>query len=69
MRLQGLPWWLIGKEYACNIGDTGDVRSVLESGRSPAEGSGIPLQCSCMKNPMDRGAWRATARRVSKSQT
>ena len=69
MRLQGLPWWLTGKESACNVGDIGDVGSILELGRCPAEGSGNPLQCSCMKNPMDRGAWTATAQRVSKSQT
>ena len=31
-----------------------------ESGRSPGEGNGNPLQYSCLKNPMDRGAWRAT---------
>ena len=27
---------------------------------SPGEGNGNPLQCSCLENPMDRGAWRAT---------
>ena len=30
------------------------------SGRSPGEGDGNPLQYSCLENPMDRGAWRAT---------
>ena len=30
------------------------------SGRSPGGGNGNPLQCSCLENPMDRGAWRAT---------
>ena len=29
-------------------------------GRSPGEGNGNPLQYSCLKNPVDRGAWRAT---------
>jgi len=29
-------------------------------GRSPGEGNGNPLQYSCLENPMDRGAWRAT---------
>ena len=38
-------------------------------GRSPGEGSGNAVQCSCLGNPMDRGAWRATIHRVPKSQT
>jgi len=33
------------------------------------EGNGNPLQYSCLENPMDRGAWRATVHRVPKSQT
>ena len=39
------------------------------SGRSPEEGNGNPLQCSCLGNPMDRGAWRATVHGVAKSWT
>ena len=38
-------------------------------GRSPGGGNGNPLQCSCLGNPMDRGAWRATVQRVTKSWT
>ena len=38
-------------------------------GRSPEEGNHNPLQYSCLENPMDRGAWRATVHRVTKSQT
>ena len=34
--------------------------SVPGSGRSPGGGHGNPLQCSCLENPMDRGAWWAT---------
>ena len=34
-------------------------------GRSPGGGNGHPLQYSCMDNPMDRGAWRATGRKES----
>ena len=41
----------------------------LGLGRSPGEGNGSPLQYSCLENPMDRGALRATAHRVIKSQT
>ena len=33
------------------------------------EGHGNPLQFSCLENPMDRGAWQATAHRVTKIQT
>ena len=35
----------------------------------PGEGHGNPLQCSCLKNPMDRGAWWATVHGVAQSQT
>ena len=41
-----------------NAGDLGDPGSIPRLGRSP-EGSGNPLQYSCLKNPMDRGAWQA----------
>ena len=55
-----------GKESACNAGDLG---SIPGSGRSPGEGHGNPPQYSCLENPMDRGAWWATVRRVAKSWT
>ena len=35
----------------------------------PGKGNGNPLQYSCLENPMDRGAWRATVHRVAKNQT
>jgi len=54
------------KESACNIGDMG---LILVSGRSPEEGNGNPLQYSCLENSMDRGAWWATVRGVTKSWT
>ena len=47
----------------------GDVDSVPVSGRSPGGGHGYPLQHPCLENPMDRGAWRATAHVVTKSWT
>ena len=62
----GLPRWLSGKEYTCNAGDVG---LIPELGRSPGEGNGNPLQYSCLGNPMDRGAWRATVHGVAKSLT
>ena len=39
----------------------GDRSSIPGSGRSPGGGNGNPLQYSCLENPMDRGAWQATA--------
>ena len=52
-----------GKEFACNAGDLG---SMPGSGRSPGEGNGNPLQYSCLGNPMDKGAWRATVHLLEK---
>ena len=62
----GFPGGSAGKESTCNAGDLG---SVPGSGRSSGGGHGKPLQYSCLENPMDRGAWRAAVRGVSKSQT
>ena len=58
------PRWLSIKESACNSEDEG---SIPGSGRCPGEGNGNPLQNSCLENPMDRGAWRATDYGVTKS--
>ena len=65
--MYGFPWWLNGKESACNAGATGDSGSIPESRRSPGGGHGNPLQYSCLENPMDRGAWQATVHRVTES--
>ena len=46
--------------------DAGDVGSIPGSGRSPREGNGNPLQYSCQRNPMDRGAWQAAVQGVAK---
>ena len=54
------------KESACNEGDSGLIPG---SGRSRGEGNGNPLQYSCLKNPMGRGAWQDTIQGVTKSQT
>ena len=55
-----------GKESAFSAGDAGSLPGL---GRSLGEGNDNPLQYSCLENPMDRGAWRATVRGVAKSQT
>ena len=57
---------LVIKKSTCNAGDTGLIPG---SGRSPGRGNGNLLQYSCLRNPMDRGAWRATVHGVAKSQT
>ena len=62
----GFPGGSDGKESACNAGDLGSIPG-LES--SPAGGHGSPLQCSCLKNPMDGGVWQATVYGVAKSLT
>ena len=60
---------LVVKNPSANAGDIRDLSSVAGWGRSPEGGHGNPLQYSCLENPMDRGAWRATIHRVTKSQT
>ena len=52
-----------------NAGNVRDMASIPGSGRSPGERHGNPLQYSCLENPTDRGAWRATFHRVAKSRT
>ena len=55
------------KNPPINAGDIGDAGSIPGSVRSPGGGHGNPLQCSCLENPMDRGAWWPTVREVTKS--
>ena len=57
MLSMGFPGSSDGKESTCNVRDLGLIPQL---GRSPGEGNGYPLQCSCLENSMDRGAWRAT---------
>ena len=56
MRVRYATNGISGKESVCNAGYPD---SVPESGRSPVEGNGYPLQYSCLESPMNRGAWRA----------
>ena len=65
-RVAGLPWWLSGKESSCSVGDSG---SIPGPGRSPRGGLGNPLQCSCLENPIDRGAWWTIVHGITESQT
>ena len=57
------PGGSVGKESACNVGDTG---SIPESGRSPGEGNGNLLQNSCLDYPMDKEVWQAAVHGVTK---
>jgi len=53
---------LVVKNPHANAGDTGLISG---SERCPGGGHGNPLQYSCLKNPMDRGAWQAAVHRVT----
>ena len=66
-------WWAsleaqLVKNSSAKAGDSRDTGLIPGSGRSPRGGHGNPLQYSCLENPMDRGAWRATVHGVAKSQ-
>ena len=58
-----------GSDSKMSAYNAGDLGSIPGSGRSPGEGNGNPLQYSCLENPMDGGAWRATVHGVAKSRT
>ena len=51
------------------LGQLVNLVDLAYTGGKSREGDGTPLQCSCLQNPMDRGAWWATVHGVTKSQT
>ena len=61
-----LPCGSDGEESDCDAGNLGSIPGL---GRSPGGELGSPLQCPCLENPTDRGAWRATVHGVAKCQT
>ena len=65
-RSLGFPDCSDGKESAYNAGHLGSIPGL---GRIPGEGNGNPLQCSCLENSMDRGAWQARVHGVTDSRT
>ena len=66
----GASWVsLVVKCPPANTGDIRELGSIPRSGWFPGGGHANPLQYSCLKNPMDRGAWRATDHRDATSQT
>ena len=66
-RLKVFPHGSVVKNLPTIAGDAGDVGLIPGSGTSPGGGNGNPLQYSCVKNPMDRGAGLAIVQRVEKS--
>ena len=61
--LTGFPGGSVVKNLPADAGDAGSIHG---RGRSPGGGNGYPLQYSCLGNPRDRGAWRATVHGLKK---
>ena len=59
---------LVVKKLPASAGHIRDTGSIPGLVRSSGGGNGNSLQCSCLGNPMDRGAWQATVHGVAKSQ-
>ena len=57
------------KNPPANARAAGDAGSIPGSGRAPGGANDNPLQHSCLKNSMDRGAWQVTTCAVAKNQT
>ena len=57
------------KNSPANAREVRGLGLIDESGGSPEEGNGNPLQYSCLENPMDRQDWRVTVHSIAKSQT
>ena len=60
---------LVVKNSSANAEDAGDPGSIPGSRRSPGGRHVNPFQCSCLENPMDRGAWGTIVHKSAKSQT
>ena len=63
---KGFPGGSVVKNPPANTGKAGLIPGL---GRSTGEGNGNPLQCSCLGNPMGRGAWTTTVHGVAKCWT
>ena len=57
------------KNLPASVGDIRDIGSIPGLRRTPGGEHRNPLQYSCLENPMERGAWRATVHGVAKSWT
>ena len=69
LKEQGFPGGTVEKTPSANAGDQRDGGSIPGLGGSPGGGNGNPPQDSCLENPTDRGAWRATVHGITRSQT
>ena len=66
-RYLGLPGGAVVKNLLVSAGDVGNAGSIPGSGRSPGIGKVNSLHYSCLENSMDKGTWRATVHRITKS--
>ena len=64
---KGFPGGSVVENPPVSAGDTGVSGLIPGSGRSPGEGNGNPLQYSCLKNPIDKGAWQVAVHGVAES--
>ena len=62
------PSGTVVKNPPANAGGARDAGPTPGSGEAPGEGNGNLLQYSYLGNPMDRGAWQAAFREVTRSQ-
>ena len=62
----GFPGGAVVKKPPANAGHARDMGSISRVGKIPGGGNGNPLQYSCLGNPIDRRAWWATVRGVTK---
>ena len=60
---KGLPGGSVVKNIPVNAGAAGSIPGL---GRAPREGNGTPVQYSCLGDPTDREAWKATVHGVPK---
>ena len=67
--LRGFPGGSLVRNLPANAGAVRDLGLIPGSERSPGGGNGNLLQYSCLENPMDRGAWRATVHRIAESDS
>ena len=66
--LRVFPDGAVANNLPANAGDTRDLGSILESGRSSGGGNSNPLQYYCLANSKNRGAWQARVQGVAESQ-
>ena len=66
LRVEGFLPGSVVKNLPANARDAGHVGSIPGWGGSPGGENGSPLQYSCLRNPMDKGAWQAKVHGVAR---